>query len=76
MAQFKNNKNWERFLCEIDSMPQSNVEEIMGDDYIDTPGSYRDEKGMYDGIVDFMINNMGTREYNRLYNYWLNNVKK
>ena len=73
--KFKNTKDFEAFLEEIDAMGQSQIEEIMGKDYIDTPGYYQDEKKHYDGIVDFMTSNMGTKEFENLKVYWELNVE-
>lgn len=73
---FKNSKNFEKFLEEIENTPESKIKDIMGDDYIDTPGFYNDEKDDYDGIVDFMTSNMGKSEFNKLKKWWEKNVKK
>ena len=76
MSTFKNKKNFERFLCEIDAMTQYQIESIMGvENYIDTPGFYKEEKREYEGIQDFMLSNMGTEEFNKLKLYWETNVK-
>jgi len=76
MNTFKNKKNFDKFLCEIDAMPQSIIESIIGvENYIDTPGFYKEEKRQYKGIQDFMLSNMGTEEFNRLKLYWETNVK-
>lgn len=73
---FKNKKNFERFLAEIDGMGESAIRDIMGDEYIDTPGFYKDEKKDYNGIMDFMTWNMGSEELARLKEWWLKNVNK
>lgn len=73
---FKNKKNFEKFLEEIDGMPESQIKAIMGKDYIDTPGNYKEEKKDYDGIVDFMISNMGKSEFQDLKTYWEKNVSE
>jgi hypothetical protein len=67
---FKNKKDFEKFLEEIDGMGESQIKKIMGRDYIDTPGFYQDEKDEYDGIVDFMTSNMGKSEFEKLKKYW------
>ena len=74
--RFKNSKNFERFLEEIDAMSESAIREIMGAEYIDTPGSYRDEHKNYNGIMDFMTMNMGSAELQRLKEWWTKNVQK
>lgn len=74
--KFRNSKNFERFLAEIDAMPESAIREIMGDEYIDTPGCYRDERKNYNGIMDFMTMNMGSAELQRLKEWWTKNVQK
>lgn len=73
---FRNKKNFERFLVEIDSMSECAIREIMGEEYIDTPGFYKEERREYKGIVDFMEMNMGERELDRLKEWWLKNVNK
>jgi hypothetical protein len=73
---FKNKKSFERFLAEIDGMGESAIRDIMGDEYIDTPGFYKDEKKDYNGIMDFMTWNMGSEELARLKEWWLKNVNK
>jgi len=71
---FKNTTDFEKFLIEIDRMGESQIKKIMGKDYIDTPGYYQDEKGNYDGVEDFMLSNMGTKEFEKLESWWENNV--
>ena len=73
-AKFKNTTDFEKFLIEIDGMGESQIKKIMGKDYIDTPGYYKDEKGNYDGVEEFMLSNMGTKEYDKLEKYWNDNV--
>ena len=74
-AKFKNTKDFESFLEEIDSMPESAIKKIMGKDYIDTPGFYQDEKEDYDNdIIEFMISNMGSKEFEKLQDWWESNV--
>lgn len=73
---FRNKKNFERFLVEIDGMGESAIRDIMGDEYIDTPGFYSEEKRHYNGIMDFMTMNMGSEELARLKDWWLKNVNK
>lgn len=73
---FRNKKNFERFLVEIDGMGESAIRDIMGDEYIDTPGFYQDEKKHYSGIMDFMTWNMGASELQALKEWWLKNVHK
>jgi hypothetical protein len=71
---FKNTTDFEKFLIEIDGMGESQIKKIMGKDYIDTPGYYKDEKGDYDDVEDFMRSNMGTPEFEKLESWWENNV--
>lgn len=75
-TKFKNTKNFEDFLEEIDGMGESQIKKIMGKDYIDTPGFYQDEKEDYDGIVDFMTSNMGKSDFEKLKAYWEKNVSE
>jgi hypothetical protein len=74
-TRFRNRKRFDLFLCEIDGMHESDIKAIMGDDYIDTPGFYKDEKKFYSGIENFMLMNMGSSEFNRLRKYWETKVK-
>jgi len=71
---FKNTEDFEAFLEEIDGMPESAIKKIMGKDYIDTPGFYQDEKDDYEDIIDFMISNMGNKEFEKLQDWWESNV--
>lgn len=72
---FKNTKDFFSFLEEIDGMPESAIKKIMGKDYIDTPGGYRDEAEDYDNdIEEYMISNMGRKDYEKLAAWWENNV--
>ena len=74
-AKFKNTENFEDFLEEIDSMPESAIKKIMGKDYIDTPGGYADEAEDYDNdIIEYMISNMGRKEFEKLQDWWESNV--
>jgi hypothetical protein len=74
-AKFKNTKNFEDFLEEIDGMGESQIKKIMGKDYIDTPGNYNEESEDYDNdIVEYMISNMGKKEFERLQDWWEANV--
>lgn len=74
-AKFKNTENFEDFLKEIDGMPESAIKKIMGKDYIDTPGGYADEAEDYDNdIMDYMLSNMGSKEFQKLQDWWENNV--
>ena len=72
---FKNTKDFEAFLEEIDGMGEAQIKKIMGKDYIDTPGFYQDEKEDYDNdIIEFMISNMGRKDFEKLQDWWENNV--
>jgi hypothetical protein len=72
---FKNTEDFEAFLEEIDGMPESAIKKIMGKDYIDTPGGYADEAEDYDNdIMDYMLSNMGSKEFFRLQDWWETNV--
>ena len=73
---FKNTKDFEDFLEEIDGMPESLIKKIMGKDYIDTPGFYADEADDYDGVEDFMLSNMGSKEFEKLKAWWKKNVQE
>ena len=71
---FKNTTDFEKFLEEIDGMPEAQIKKIMGKDYIDTPGFYQDEKDNYEDVIEFMISNMGNSEFEKLESWWENNV--
>jgi hypothetical protein len=73
--KFKSTKDFEDFLEEIDGMPENRIKRIMGKDYIDTPGGYRDEADDYDNdITEYMISNMGKSDFNELKTWWETNV--
>jgi hypothetical protein len=73
--KFKSTKDFEEFCEEIDSMPEQRIKKIMGKDYIDTPGGYRDEAEDYDNdITEYMISNMGRKDFEELKSWWENNV--
>ena len=75
--KFKATKDFEDFLEEIDGMDERSIKLKMGKDYIDTPGSYRDEAGDYDNdITEYMIANMGRKEFEKLKAYWETNIKE
>jgi len=67
---FKNTKDFEKFLEEIDGMGEFQIKKIMGKDYIDTPGFYSDEKDDYDDVIDLMKSNMGKSDFEKLKKYW------
>lgn len=72
---FKNTKDFFAFLEEIDGMPESAIKKIMGKDYIDTPGGYSEEAEDYDNdIEEYMLSNMGRKEFEKLKDWWENKV--
>ena len=75
--KFKSTKDFLDFLEEIDGMPENRIKRIMGKDYIDTPGGFRDEADDYDNdIEEYMISNMGKSDFNELKTWWENNVQE
>ena len=73
--KFKSTQDFEEFCEEIDGMPEVRIKRIMGKDYIDTPGGYRDEAEDYDNdIIEYMISNMGRSNFEELKTWWENNV--
>jgi hypothetical protein len=75
--KFKSTKDFEEFCEEIDGMPEVRIKRIMGKDYIDTPGGYRDEAEDYDNdITEYMISNMGRKDFEELKSWWENNVQE
>jgi hypothetical protein len=75
--RFRERKDFVRFLKEIDRTSEGTIKEIVGEDnYIDTPGFYREEARHYDNNIEyFMEQNMGTSELARLKEYWENHIK-
>ena len=72
---FKSTKDFEEFLEEIDGMPEHRIRRIMGKDYIDTPGGFRDEADDYDNdIEEYTRSNMGSKDFEKLRTWWENNV--
>ena len=72
---FKSTKDFLDFLEEIDGMPEHRIKRIMGKDYIDTPGGFRDEADDYDNdIEDYTRSNMGSKDFEKLKTWWENNV--
>jgi hypothetical protein len=75
--KFKSTQDFEEFLEEIDGMPEVRIRRIMGDDYIDTPGGFRDEADDYDNdIVEYTLSNMGRKDFEALKAWWENNVQE
>ena len=75
--KFKSTQDFEEFCEEIDGMPEVRIKRIMGKDYIDTPGGYRDEAEDYDNdIIEYMISNMGRSDFEELKTWWENNVQE
>ena len=75
--KFKSTKDFLDFCEEIDGMPENRIKRIMGKDYIDTPGGFRDEADDYDNdIEEYMISNMGKSDFNELKTWWENNVQE
>jgi hypothetical protein len=75
--KFKSTQDFEEFLEEIDGMPEVRIRRIMGDDYIDTPGGFRDEADDYDNdIVEYTLSNMGREDFEKLRAWWEENVQE
>jgi hypothetical protein len=75
--KFKSTKDFIDFLEEIDGMPENRIKRIMGKDYIDTPGGFRDEADDYDNdIEEYTLSNMGKSDFNELKTWWENNVQE
>jgi hypothetical protein len=75
--RFRERKDFVRFLKEIDRTSEGTIKEIVGEDnYIDTPGFYREEAKHYNNNIEyFMEQNMGTSELARLKEYWETHIK-
>ena len=72
---FKSTKDFLDFLEEIDGMPENRIKRIMGKDYIDTPGGFRDEADDYDNdIEEYTRSNMGNKDFEKLKTWWETNV--
>ncbi len=72
---FKSSENFIEFLEEIEKMSESDIRDIMSEQYIDTPGFYYEEKDIHESILSFMMENMGHEEFNKLYDWWILNVQ-
>ena len=76
-SKFKSTKDFLDFLEEIDGMKENEIRKIMGKDYIDTPGNYKEEAKDYDNdIEEYMISNMGKKEFEKLLFWWGKNVQE
>ena len=76
-SKFKSTKDFLDFLEEIDGMGEEKIRKIMGKDYIDTPGNYKEEAKDYDNdIEEYMISNMGKKEFEKLLFWWGKNVQE
>ena len=76
-SKFKSTKDFLDFLEEIDGMGEAEIKKIMGKDYIDTPGNYKEEAKDYDNdIEEYMISNMGKKEFEKLLFWWGKNVQE
>ena len=76
-SKFKSTKDFLDFLEEIDGMKETEIRKIMGKDYIDTPGNYKEEAKDYDNdIEEYMISNMGKKEFEKLLFWWGKNVQE
>lgn len=75
--RFRERKDFVRFLKEIDRTSEYAIKEIVGEDnYIDTPGFYREEAKHYNNDIEyFMEQHMGTSELARLKEYWETHIK-
>ena len=75
--RFRERKDFVRFLKEIDRTSEGTIKQIVGEDnYIDTPGFYREEAKNYNNDIEyFMEQNMGTSELARLKEYWETHIK-
>lgn len=68
----------ENFLISIDSKTEAAIRQVMGSEYIDTPGYWSQDKdtGEYADIFDFMVRNMGKSEFDLLVKWYTDNPKK
>ena len=66
--------SFDKFLLEINDLPEQKIKEIMGDDYIDTPG-YNDDLEDYDDIQDKMLSQMGEKDFEKLESWYEKNVR-
>lgn len=67
---FRNKKCWKKFLIEIDTIDERSIRKIMGNDYIDTPGFYKDSYRKYKGVEDFYFHNMSQEMIKKLQDWW------
>jgi hypothetical protein len=75
--RFRERKDFVRFLKEIDRTSEGTIKQIVGEDnYIDTPGFYREEAKNYNNDIEyFMEQHMGASELARLKEYWETHIK-
>ena len=76
--RLNNAVNFDEWLELVDSTPELELQDYFnkkGSEYIDTPGFYAEEKERYNGIQDFMNSNMGAQEFNKLKEFYEENVK-
>lgn len=69
------------FLVTIDSIPESTLKEIMGDEYIDTPGSFLSEAeaagiNTDEDVFEWFAANMGRETFNDLEKWFDGNENK
>lgn len=76
MKTLKKKEELSDFLMAVDASSEGRLREIMGKEYIDTPGYYIMEQQHYDSVLDFMLSNMGHSELERLIDWKERHPKK
>jgi len=74
----KKTSKLKKILEKIDKTSESVLRNTLfkGSKYIDTPGNYREEKNNYNDIFEYYELNMGTKDFDELVLYLINNPKK
>lgn len=74
VVEASNISSWEKFLLTIDAVGENDIRKFLFDPlkepYIDTPGDFHDQGKNKGTIVDYTKRNMGSNEYQRLYNFY------
>lgn len=68
--------SFKRFLFKIDRLGEYSIRSVMGDEYIDTPGNYSQERKDYSSIFDYYKSNMGSKDFLKLRKWYQTNTNK
>lgn len=64
------------FLIKMDKISEFDLKQGLFENikYIDTPGSYIEEKRYYQGVIEYYQENMGEKDFKKLYEFYLKNT--